>query len=459
MTSSHGNITLQNVQIGTFNIVTDTFPIDTSSDAAETARNAHDLYNEGRYREALSIAQERLLLATDLGERGALLTVMGHSFLFLGELDKAEATYNSALTVARSIPHRLSEGASLANLGNVARLRGEFEKAEKLQSQALDLGKGIPDPRLVALALGNLGSVYFEQGRLDEALAAQLEALSMQQRLGDLHFQANALGSLGNIYVMRSDDKKAEQCFRQARAIHERINDREGLINDLINLGNCSAAQGRLDESEALHQQALKLAEELGSPLGQAHCLTGLGTSRLWRGDLAGAKDYYARVEKLLERPSIEGRFNEIIAGNTKRLREAEAISEQLRDAERAFARAIQQVQKGNLADGSTEALKALAIAEATDAVLAQADIHSFLAFIDERGDAHHEAITHLQKSLSIYREIGERVKEADVLGRLGNSEFAAKNFDKALDFHKSAIAMFQELRDQIGRASCRERV
>ena len=109
-----------------------------------------------------------------------------------GELAEAEAAFERAIPVARSLKHRPALVIGLTYSGILHFWRSEYASAERIQMEASQLAAEARDGFHLPLALFYLGLTLANRGRISEAMGSMQEALDMAKR------NNNARGSFAN---------------------------------------------------------------------------------------------------------------------------------------------------------------------------------------------------------------------------------------------------------------------
>lgn len=286
--------------------------------------------------------------APDARARVAVGEALGRSYELANQMDRAEASYRSALENAESISNEsLVVARTLTRLANLSRIRNRLDESAALQKRALaiqerwapdsleiaesfyQLGtvawargdletlsdfarralaiqeRWAPDSLEMARTLGSLAVVATERGRLDEATAMLLQALEIQERRARNSLaRASSLLNLGAVARARGDSESAAEHFRQALALWEKLApEAVGVPRVLNNLAALARDRGDLEQAAALFQRALghwsKAAPESN---GVAGGYSSLGTVAQARGDLDEAWRLYHRALEIRER-------------------------------------------------------------------------------------------------------------------------------------------------------------
>ena len=249
--------------------------------AKQLNRQVIELYNAGKYNEAIAPA-ERALFITEkvLGkEHSHVATTLNN----LAELYKAEGIYEKAEPLhlrslaiyekAMGKEHPLV-ATSLNNLAELYKAEGMYQKAEPLYLRSLAiyekaLGKEHP---LVATSLNNLASLYQTQGSYEKAEPLYLRSLEIREKvLGKEHPDvANSLNNLASLYQIQGSDEKAEPLYLRSLAIMEKLMGKEhpNIATGLNNLASLYKAQGNYEKAEPLYLRSLAIREKA---LGKEH--------------------------------------------------------------------------------------------------------------------------------------------------------------------------------------------
>lgn len=235
-----------------------------------------ELYDAGRYAEAIPLAEEALvILREQLGDRDLEVAVYAENLAVLYEIDdrnEAAATlYEEVLAI---FTERLGEqdidvAYSLENLARVNATLGHYQEAEKLHLRSLpvlrdQLGNQHLD---VATSLNNFAEVYRQLGRYGEAEALLKESLSIfRSQLGESHPEvASGQNNLAVLYLNQGRYPEAESLLQQS-IVHQReqLGSRHpDVALSLNNLAEVYRVQGRYDEAETRYREAYDIWREV----------------------------------------------------------------------------------------------------------------------------------------------------------------------------------------------------
>ena len=217
----------------------------------------------GRSMDALAPMQKAVALSPgDTNAHGNL----GATFQDLGRLDDAEMSLRRALQI------NPDNAQALSNLGVTLQAQGRLNEAEASIRQALEIK---PD---FAEAQNNLGNALKGLGRLNEAEDSYRRTLQINPNYGEAHYNLGlTLHELGRL-------DEAEASYRRAL----QINPNNTTTHN--NLGITLQAQGRLDKAEASYRRALQINPDYTD----AH--SNLGATLIAMGRLDDAEASYRRA-------------------------------------------------------------------------------------------------------------------------------------------------------------------
>lgn len=238
-----------------------------------------DLYQQGRYAEALPIAQETVAAAER--ERGpqdpelaSNLNYLGLLYYASGDLGRAEPCLSRALAIREKVygQQHLQVATSLNNLALVYEAMGEYLRAEPLYKRALAVRESLlkPEHPDVAASLNNLASLYYQLGDYGLALPLYQRAVEAGEKsLGPNHPDvATSLSNLAGLYTAAGQQAQAEALYRRALDIRQKAlgADHPDVAASLNNLAFFLQDKGDLAQAEPLYRQALAITEKALGP-------------------------------------------------------------------------------------------------------------------------------------------------------------------------------------------------
>jgi CHAT domain-containing protein/tetratricopeptide (TPR) repeat protein len=275
------------------------------------------LYGQGKYAEALPLAQDALRLAeaTYGPEHPNVATSLNNLAVLYDEQGKyaeAELLHRRALAIREKVlgPEHPDVATSLNNLAEVYRAQGRYAEAEPLHRRALAIKEKAlgPEHPAVATSLNNLAVVYQDQGKYGEAEPLYRRALAIREKaLGPEHPDvANALNNLAGLYRDQGKYAEAEPLDRRALAISEKVLGPEHphVAISLSSLAGLYRAQGKYAEAEPPYRRALAIWEKALGPEhpAVATALNNLAAVYRDQGKYAEAEALYRRALAISEK-------------------------------------------------------------------------------------------------------------------------------------------------------------
>src|SRR5205085_3559587 len=166
----------------------------TLDDARQYNQEVGWLYNQGRFAEALPMAQRALeirerILGPSHADVSQSLNTLALIYRMLGRYSEAEPLYLRSAEIDKEIlgPKSGRYASVINNLGGLYRVMGRYDKAETLLRESLEirrdvLGRNHPD---YGTSLNNLALLYKDMGQYAKAEPLYLEALKISSAYGE----------------------------------------------------------------------------------------------------------------------------------------------------------------------------------------------------------------------------------------------------------------------------------
>jgi CHAT domain-containing protein len=297
------------------------------AEAQKLNQQAIQLYQQGRYADAIPLVEKALAIREKLQgsnhlDVAATLYLLSALYSEQGNPAKAESLLASNLAIlnkaiatngdtdpkiAQSIAQSLNDLAALyADRGNYAQAEEIFKRVIVIKQQAL--GREHPS---VAFSQNNLGLLYLEQEKYQEADAQFQQALELLERVKQKNPDnretsiaiAQTLSNLGSLYLVQKNYDRAEKYYQNALEMRQKILGEEhpGVAPSLGNLANLYSEQGKYQQAEPIYQKALAILEKTR---GAEHPEVGAILKNLsllyWsQGNIAQAISYFSRATNI----------------------------------------------------------------------------------------------------------------------------------------------------------------
>ena len=286
-------------------------------DVAQSLNTIAELYREKGdyvqaeplYKRALAIREKALGAEhPDFAESVNNLAVLYYA---KGDYVQAEPLYKRALAICEKVfgAEHNNVATTLSGLALVYRIRGDYVRAEPLYQRAIAIREklfGAEHPS-IATPLSNFATLYREKGDYIKAEQLEQRALVIREKaLGSEHpHVAASLNHLAVIYKNQGDYIKAEQLGQRALAIREKVFGPEhpSVAVSLNNLARLYVAKGDYVQAEPLYKRDLAIGEKL---LGAQHpevAITLRNLAELYelRGDITQAVQFLNRANDIGE--------------------------------------------------------------------------------------------------------------------------------------------------------------
>jgi tetratricopeptide (TPR) repeat protein len=267
----------------------------------------------GQYEKAVSYYKKALLIKGALKDRrgeGTALNNLGNIFSNWGQHAKAVSYYEKALAIDRALKNRRGEGSTLNNLGTVFSDWGDYDKAIKYYSKSLAIDRALNNLQGEGNSLHNLGNVFQNRGRYPEAVKYYEQSLAIRRGLKDRGGEGQTLNALGVVFMDWGQYAKAMRYYEKALAISQAVKDRKGEGQSLGNLAILYTKRGQYAKAVDYYQKSVEIFRELKNPQGEAKTFNNMGSVYKDWGRYGKAVDYFERslaIDRALKNPQGEG--------------------------------------------------------------------------------------------------------------------------------------------------------
>ena len=198
-----------------------------------------------------------------------------------GDVERALATAEEALALARGQQMGWAEGMALFMLGVIAWDRGDLEQATAYAEESVARLRALGEPDFAAQNLTVVGDIARDRGDLERATACYEESLALARRTGADFAQGFALEGLADMARRRGDLAGAEVLGREELLVRRQLGVRGFLAFSLENLARTAMAAGEGARAE-------RAAHLLGAAAALRERVGGLPRRR-WREDMERA--------------------------------------------------------------------------------------------------------------------------------------------------------------------------
>jgi CHAT domain-containing protein len=254
-------------------------------------RPASELYQAGKFNEAIPIVREALELAEktlgpDHLETAGVLNSLAELYRLTGDYAKAEPLYQRALNICENVhgPDHPTTAVYLTNLAELYRGIADYSKAGPLFRRAIEIYEKAlgadhsdADPQEIvkmrkncAICMNNLALLLMAMNHYAEAETIFAGALKIREKVLGLHHPdtAQALSNLGVLYYSMGAYAKAKPFYERALKINEKAlgPDHPNTAAVLYCLAVLFHSKGAYAKAGPLLERALKINEKALGP-------------------------------------------------------------------------------------------------------------------------------------------------------------------------------------------------
>jgi tetratricopeptide (TPR) repeat protein len=177
-----------------------------------------------------------------------------------------------------------AQGGTEPEGGYIAQLSGDPERAIATAEKALAVARKNRNRQDEMKALSNLGVAYSSLADYRRAIQCYEESLAIAREIADRPGESQTLGNLANAYQALGETKRAIEYYEQSLVITRETADRRGEGYALWNLSRASEDAGDRGGAVERAESALKILEELKDPnaVNIGEQLDAWNARRLW---------------------------------------------------------------------------------------------------------------------------------------------------------------------------------
>lgn len=220
-----------------------------------------------------------------------------------GEYIEAEAQFETALELARSLEAEEELSHLLRALGVLAARRGDYVLADAYYKEGLELAKTLGHGGIVSNFLRGLGVQAYMRGDFARAEAFYEEGLALIEMLDeeapDAKGQGGMLWGLGVLAQEQGDLAEAQRYYEQSLALARQVGQQERVILLLRMLADVAVVQNQPEQAAAYWQEALTLAQDIGHRWQVARVLSEWGEYQIQAGETAVAHETFQELFRL----------------------------------------------------------------------------------------------------------------------------------------------------------------
>ncbi|HEU5473683.1 MAG TPA: BTAD domain-containing putative transcriptional regulator [Actinophytocola sp.] len=226
-------------------------------------------YRRSHWDDWIATFQIALTVARSLGDRraeGIVWRGLGVAHSDMHQFPTSIECHHQAQQALAEVDDRHGQAWNLNNLGVVHVALNELRAALDCFHEALPLFRQTDDPNGEGICLNNLGDTYRRLGQATEAIKHLNDALHLQQQHDDQTGLQFTLCTLGDIHHDAGDHSHARRHYEEALRTSQILSDQRNIARALANLARTLDTQGDHGTARTRWREALTIFDNLGDP-------------------------------------------------------------------------------------------------------------------------------------------------------------------------------------------------
>ncbi|HVK39450.1 MAG TPA: tetratricopeptide repeat protein [Candidatus Kapabacteria bacterium] len=196
--------------------------------------------------------------------RARALLVSATAHLHLSNYAVARDEFETARKIFEAHGDARGVARAIAGFGNACWCACGYAEAHENQKVALSMFEALEDAYGIALCTVLIGRTLVDLGHLQAARETVDVALELSQELDDCYVRMRALGLAARVQSELGNRQRSLELDRAALALAEENDFRVEVLRHVMNSGDDYQGLGRYDEAMVAHQRAVVMAQELG---------------------------------------------------------------------------------------------------------------------------------------------------------------------------------------------------
>ncbi|HEY9704969.1 MAG TPA: tetratricopeptide repeat protein, partial [Allocoleopsis sp.] len=216
-----------------------------------------NLYENGRYHQAIIVWENVLNNSSKIQEKILTLNYLSNGYQELGEWEKAESALDESLKLLQSQSNPSILAQVLTTQGNLQLATGQTEAALNTWQKAENIYKQINDKTGILGSKINQAQALQSLGLYRNAKEILADVNQELQKEPDSEIKAMGLRSLGNILQVIGDLNYSQKVLEQSLLISQKIKSNSDITGTLFSLGNTFRDLQNYPQAETYYQKAL----------------------------------------------------------------------------------------------------------------------------------------------------------------------------------------------------------
>jgi tetratricopeptide (TPR) repeat protein/nucleoside phosphorylase len=360
----------------------------------------------------------------------AIKNSLGWALARSKNIEKAIATLDEALALARELADRKEECLALDTLGWCYADMEELGRAVEYHQEALAIAKDLDDLRLQCRALNNLGWAHVGLGEGKRAIEFHQDALAIARNLGDSYEEGIITQYLARATVDQKEVQQAIDLYETGLTIFRGVGSKRDEWSVLDSLGTIYKDQGEILRAIQYYEKGLAVARLEDDLASQSTALNNLGRAHYALNDYPRALQFHEQDLSLcrkLNNPRRESLALEYLGD----------CYWEMTDFPKALENYLRRLELHRQLENRPEELRSLL------------DIGNLLLSFEEM----ERALENYTAALALAKELANENTEAWVLYNFGRAHFQLRQHERAADFYQRGLSMFRATNDLDGQA------
>ncbi len=226
------------------------------------------LNNRGKFKEALELAKEALLLYQQIGTKKDLAIAninVGSEWQYLSDFETAAKSYFEALKLAEEIGDKRLQRISNNNLASIFTELGQYEKGKGYAEKSLAIAIELKNDYAIASSTYNIANAEIYLKQYDKALSHFKEIETSGARTEDYILLLDGWLGQADVYKMIPDYIEAERYFKKVISLSMEKEAPEYEMYAQMGLADVYTATTKNQFATEALTRGITLATELGS--------------------------------------------------------------------------------------------------------------------------------------------------------------------------------------------------
>jgi len=381
----------------------------------------------------------------------------------MNNFDEAIVCYDKAYALYMQVKDSVDASTMLSNIGQDYWSKLNYEKAIEYHAAAIALAEKCRNDKQVASSWSKLSELYKKTNNPVAAVNALNNAAESLKKVNDSTLLGTTYQDLANAYVKSKEYPKAIDLFTKSIAIQRIVKDTLSLATTLYDFAFVYQSKNDSKSSDRLYQESLSLRKKINDREGEMYSLVGLANLELLvNNNYKKSEIYFLESERIANAVKSEyllafiySQMKWLYRAQGKALLAETSVKKSLELYKKLKnAREIANIlvsmsyDASNVSGDQLRSLKLLDEAQVIADTLKDLGVQAYI--YDQRASSLREigefqqALTYVDKSLALYKEVDSNWGVAGVFITKGNVYKQLSEYDLAIKNEMLADSLFK---------------